>query len=72
MNPEKLELSELVEKFEVHKKSEGLSEKTVEWYQQTLAVFQAWLAEEGMSTCLDDIGKEGRGSSSRISRPGPV
>ena len=30
MNPEKLKLSELAQKFEVHKSSEGFSEKTVE------------------------------------------
>ena len=56
MNPENLELSELVAKFEVHKRSEGWSERTVEWYQQALALFQTWLEEEGMSTCLDDLG----------------
>ena len=37
MSPEKLELSELVAKFLVHKRSEGWSERTVEWYQQALA-----------------------------------
>ena len=58
MNPEKLELSKLVEKFVVHKKSEGLSERTVEWYQQALGLFQTWLAEQEMSTCLDDIGAD--------------
>jgi len=58
MNPQKLELSELAQKLEVHKRSEGFSERTVEWYQQTLAVFQAWLAEEGMSTCLDNFGED--------------
>ena len=58
MNPEKLELRELVKKFEVHKRSEGYSERTVEWYQQALGLFQDWLEEENMSTCLDDIGKE--------------
>ena len=58
MNPEKLELSELIEKFEVHKKSEGLSERTVEWYQQALGLFQDWLEQENMSTCLDDLGED--------------
>ena len=58
MNPEKLELSELVEKFEVHKKSEGLSDRTVEWYQQALGLFQDWLEAENMSTCLDDLGED--------------
>ena len=54
MNPEKLELSELVDKFLVHKRSE----RTVEWYQQALGLFQAWLEEEGMSTRLDDLGED--------------
>ena len=58
MNPEQLELSKLVAKFEVHKRSEGYSERTVEWYQQSLSLFQAWLAEQGMSTCLDDLGED--------------
>ena len=58
MNPEKLELSELVEKFVVHKNSERFSERTVEWYQQALGLFQTWLAEQEMSTCLDDIGED--------------
>ena len=58
MNPEKLELSELVEKFEVHNKSEGKSERTVEWYNQALEIFKGWLKAEGMSTCLDDIGED--------------
>jgi integrase/recombinase XerC/integrase/recombinase XerD len=58
MNPEKLELSELVDKFLVHKRSEGWSERTVEWYQQALGLFQAWLEEEGMSTRLDDLGED--------------
>ncbi len=58
MNPEKLELSELVDKFLVHNRSEGWSERTVEWYQQALGLFQAWLEEEGMSTRLDDLGED--------------
>ncbi len=58
MNPVKLKLSDLVQKFEVHNLSEELSEKVVRWYRQTLGLFQAWLAEEDMSTCLDDLGEE--------------
>ena len=58
MKSKKLELSELVQKFEVHKRSEGYSERTVEWYQQSLSLFQAWLEQEGMSTCLDDLGED--------------
>ena len=58
MNPKKLDISKLIEKFEVHKRSEGYSERTVEWYQQALGLFQDWLEEENMSICLDDIGKE--------------
>ncbi len=55
---EKLELGDLLQKFEVYKRSEDLSERTVEWYQQALGLFQAWLADQKMSTCLDDLGED--------------
>ena len=58
MNPEKLELNELVHEFKIHKMSEGWSDNTVDWYRQALGIFQAWLAEQGMSTCLDDLGED--------------
>ena len=54
----KLELSKLVERFEVHNRSDGKSPRTIEWYNQTLEIFTGWLAEEGMSTCLNDIGED--------------
>ena len=55
---EKLDLGKLAERFEVHNRSEEKSPRTVQWYNQTLDIFAAWLAEEGMSNCLDDIGED--------------
>lgn len=55
---EKLDLGKLAERFEVHNRSDGKSSRTVEWYNQTLDIFAGWLAEEGMSNCLDDIGED--------------
>ena len=58
VNKGKLELSELVEQFELHNRSDGKSEKTVRWYNQSLGLFQNWLSSEGMSTRLRDLGEE--------------
>ena len=58
MNKEKLDLAGLVKKFEIHNRSENLSPRTVQWYNQALGLFQAWLESEGMSTCVDDLGEE--------------
>ena len=58
MNTEKLEIIKLAKRFEVHNRSDGKSDRTVEWYNQTVEVLTGWLKEEGMSTCLDDIGED--------------
>ena len=58
MNPEKLELGKLAQKFEVHNKSDGKAERTVEWYNEVLGLFLDWLQAEGMSTFLDDVGED--------------
>ena len=55
---EKLELGRLAVRFEVHNRSDGKAPTTVRWYNQSLEVFALWLAQEGMSTCLDNIGEE--------------
>ena len=55
VSTEKLELGKLAERFEVHNRSDGKSPRTVEWYNQTLDIFAGWLAEEGMSNCLDEM-----------------
>ena len=58
MNPGKLELDKLVQRFEVHNKSDGKSERTVEWYNEVLGLFLDWFKAEGMSTFLDDVGED--------------
>ena len=57
MNPGILELDKLVQRFEVHNKSDGESERMVEWYGQVLELFHKWLVSEGKRTFLDDIGE---------------
>ncbi len=58
MNAENLELYTLVQRFEVHNRSDGKSDRTVDWYNQALELFMAWLRAEGMSTCLEDLGED--------------
>ena len=58
VSAEKLELDLLVKRFEVHNRSDGKAPSTVEWYNQVLELFQAWLENEGMSTWLDDLGED--------------
>ena len=58
MNAERLELGVLVQRFEVHNRSDGKSESTVEWYNEVLGLFLGWLIAEGMSTFLDDVGED--------------
>ena len=55
---ENLELAKLVERFEIHNRSDGKSPKTVQWYNQTLEVLREWLVSEGRSTHLDAIGED--------------
>ena len=58
VNTENLELARLAKRFEVHNRSDGKSARTVEWYNQSLEVFGGWLAQEEMSTHLNDIGED--------------
>ena len=53
-----LELDKLVERFEVHNRSDGKSPRTVQWYNEALDLFLGWLRGEGMSTCVDDLGED--------------
>ena len=53
-----LELSSLIQHFELHNRTEGKSASTVEWYNQTLGLFLAWLEGEGMSTQLQYLGED--------------
>ena len=58
MNSRNLELTSLMERFEVHNRSDGKSDRTVEWYNGVLELLMAWLRAEGMSTCIDDLGED--------------
>ena len=58
MKSRNLELTSLMERFEVHNRSDGKSDRTVEWYNGVLDLFMSWLRAEGMSTCLDDLGED--------------
>ena len=53
-----LELDKLVERFEVHNRSDGKSPRTVQWYNEALDLFLGWMRGEGLSTCLDDLGED--------------
>jgi hypothetical protein len=67
---EDLDLGKLGERFEVHNRSDRKAPTTVRWYNQSLEVFALWLAHEGMSTCLDNIGEEEVGDLSSTCREG--
>ena len=58
MNMNKLDLSTLIQHFEVHNDTEGKSPRTVEWYNQALHLFHDWLVGEGMSTSLEHLGED--------------
>lgn len=58
MDTGNLELAGLTKQFKIHNKSDDKSHRTVEWYNQVLELFMAWLGAEGMSTCLDDLGED--------------
>ena len=58
VNRDQLELSTLARHFEVHNRSEGKSLRTVEWYNEVLALFHDWLEGEGLPTSLDRIWEE--------------
>ena len=54
----KLDLSTLILQFEVHNRSEGMSQATVVWYNGALNLFHRWLREEGVSCLLANLGEE--------------
>ena len=56
-----LQLAPLILEFERQNRSESKAEKTIEWYKQSLGIFNAWLVSKGMSTCVADLEEpEGR------------
>src|SRR3990172_4214441 len=48
-------LEALYKTFELYKRSEGLSDRTVVWYQEKLREYLRWLLEHGHSTKLADF-----------------
>jgi hypothetical protein len=68
VNKGKLELSELVKRFDLHNRSDGKSEKTLRWYNQSLGLFQNWLSGEGMSTACATLERMRSGTSLFIFR----
>lgn len=62
MDKSNIDLSVLIQHFEVHNKTEGKSVRTVEWYNQALTMFQEWLKDQGMPTTIGSLGEaEARG-----------
>lgn len=57
MDKSDIELQVLIQHFEVHNKTEGKSPRTVEWYNQVLNMFLAFLREKGLPTTLSSIGE---------------
>jgi integrase/recombinase XerC/integrase/recombinase XerD len=52
----RIDLSRLIQHFEVHNRSEGKSPRTVGWYNEVLWMFHDWLGAEGLSTTLGSVG----------------
>ncbi len=57
MNKSDFELSRLIWIYETHNRSEGKSPSTVQWYNEVLNRFLAWLQSEDKTTCLGFIGE---------------
>ncbi len=52
-----VELTALTRHFELFNRTEGKSQKTVDWYNLTIERFQHFLTGNGKSTRLDGIGE---------------
>ena len=52
-----LDITTLVNHFEVHNRTEGKSPRTVGWYNEVLGLFLDWLTKNGLSAELDQIGE---------------
>ncbi|MFQ5874075.1 MAG: hypothetical protein ACE5JL_09770 [Dehalococcoidia bacterium] len=46
MDKPDIDLSILIQHFEVHNRSEGKSPRTVQWYNEVLYMFRGWLEEQ--------------------------
>lgn len=54
---QKLDITTLIDHFEIHNRTEGKSPRTVEWYNEVLGLFIDWLTDHGLSTGLDQVGE---------------
>ena len=57
MDNDSIDISALVEHFELFNKTEGKSPKTIIWYNMALTQFQRFLKQSGKSTLLGDLGE---------------
>ena len=57
MDKSNMELSVLIQHYEVHNRTEGKSPRTVQWYDQVLVMLKEWLQSQNMSTNLKAIGE---------------
>ena len=72
MDRSNIDLSVLIQHYEVHNRTEGKSPRTAQWYNEVLLMLQGWLESQGMSTILNSIGEmEVRGFILHVqARPG--
>ncbi|NQT73991.1 MAG: tyrosine-type recombinase/integrase [Chloroflexi bacterium] len=52
------QLGELARIYETYNWSEGKSPRTVEWYNDTLLIFETWLVNDGRPTSLESFNEE--------------
>ncbi|NQW22494.1 MAG: tyrosine-type recombinase/integrase [SAR202 cluster bacterium] len=55
MEKSKIDLSVLMQHFEVNNRTEGKSPRTVGWYNEVLGLFVRWLNDEESSTAIGNI-----------------
>lgn len=55
MRKSETDLSVLIQYFEIHNKTEGKSNDTVDWYNEVLGLFYRWLVDERLSTTIGHI-----------------
>ena len=52
MDKSQVDLSVLMQHFEVHNRTEGKSPRTVRWYNEVLGLVLRWLRSEALPTAL--------------------
>jgi len=58
MDKSKIDLSVLMQHFEVNNRTEGKSPRTVGWYNEVLGLFIRWIGEGGSSAAIGDIDED--------------